>query len=271
MFKFFLKKNFCDGWDNFFFLVLSNAVTIALLFAGYFAIKAADSVNSYLPLLAFVVASGVLGVQLFAWGANAAKIADFREGTFSVFLTALKSTWITGFSLGAMIAFSLVLARFAVAYYLKMYFENGNFIGLLITAALGWFFFVSAAALQYFIPLYYLQGNNNFKKCLKKSFIIFYDNVGFSIELFLYNSVLFVLSCVTFMIIPGLNGILLSSTNALRIRLYKYDWIEKMSEIEPGFETNRDKRNEVPWDELIAEDKESLGPRKLSSFVFPWK
>ena len=73
------------------------------------------------------------------------------------------------------------------------------------------------------------------------------------------------------MIIPGLNGILLSSTNALRLRLYKYDWIEKMSENDPDFEKNRDKRNEVPWDELLAEDKESLGPRKLSSFLFPWK
>ena len=76
---------------------------------------------------------------------------------------------------------------------------------------------------------------------------------------------------MTFLIVPGLNGILLSSTKALRLRLYKYDWIEKMSGTDPEFENNRDKRNEVPWDELLADDKESLGPRKLSSFVFPWK
>ena len=36
-------------------------------------------------------------------------------------------------------------------------------------------------------------------------------------------------------------------------------------------EKDRDRRNDVPWDELIADDKESLGPRNWKSFVFPWK
>ena len=271
MFKFFLKKNFCDGWDNFFFLVLSNAITIVLLFGAYFALRAAGAVNPYLPVLVFVLFSGILMVQLFAWGSNAAKLADFRSPSFSVFFSTLKSVWKIGFAFGVMIALALLLARFAIAYYLTLYFRDGNIIGLVVTAGLGWFLLVSAISLQYFIPLYFLQENNGFKKCLKKSFIIFYDNVGFSIELFIYNIVIFVISCVTFLIIPGLNGLVLSSTNALRLRLYKYDWIEKMSEVEPDFEKNRDKRNEVPWDELLADDIESLGPRKLMSFIFPWR
>jgi hypothetical protein len=271
MFKFFIKKNFCDGWDNFFFLVLSNAITIVLLFAAYFAIRAMDAANPYLPLLGFVIFSGLLSIQLFAWGANAAKLADFRSPSFGVFFSALKSVWKIGFAFGAMIALSLLLARFAIAYYLTLYFRDGNVIGLVVTAGLGWFLLVSAISLQYFIPLYFLQENNGFKKCLKKSFIIFYDNVFFSIELFIYNLVIFVISCVTFMIIPGLNGIVLSSMNALRLRLYKYDWIEKMSENDPDFEKDREKRSEVPWDELLAEDMESLGPRKLTSFIFPWR
>ncbi len=271
MFGFYFKKNFADGWDNFFFLVLSNAVTILLLVGSYFALKAVDSFGPYAFLLAFILCMGILSVSLFAWGANAAKIADFRAPSFGVFFSALKSVWRIGLTFGVMVAVVLILVRFAVAYYLGMYFNDGSLLGLIITAALGWFVFVSAIALQYFIPLYFLQENNGFKKCLKKSFLIFYDNVAFSIELFFVNLLLFILSCVTFMIIPGLNGILLSSTNALRLRLYKYDWIEKMSETDPDFEKNRDKRNEVPWDELLAEDKESLGPRKLSSFIFPWK
>ena len=271
MFKFFLKKNFCDGWDNFFFLVISNAITILLLVGSYFALKAADSFGSYALLLGFVLCSGVLSVSLFAWGANAAKIADFRSPSFGMFFSALRSVWKIGFAFGVLVSAVLVLVRIAVAYYLTMYFKEGSLLGLIITAALGWFVLVSAIALQYFIPLYFLQENNGFKKCLKKSFLIFYDNVGFSLELFFVNAVLFFLSCVTFMIVPGLNGIVLSSTNALRLRLYKYDWIERMSETDPEFEKNHDKRNEVPWEELLAEDIESLGPRKLGSFIFPWK
>lgn len=271
MFKFFLKKNFCDGWDNFFFLILSNAITIVLLFASVFILKVADSINPYLPSLAFVICAGILSVQLFAWGANASKLADFRSPSFGVFFAAIKSVWKIGFAFGALVAAILLLARFSIAYYLGLYFREGNLMGLFVTAALGWFLLVSAISLQWFIPLYFLQDNNGFAKCLKKSFILFYDNVFFSIEVFLYNIILFVLSCVTFMLIPGLNGILLSSTNALRLRLYKYDWIEKMSESDPDFEKDRDRRSEVPWDELLADDKESLGPRKLGSFIFPWK
>ena len=257
MFKFFLKKNFCDGWDNFFFLILSNVVTIALLVGSFFAISYSASVHPMLPNCAFILCSGILMVSLFAWGANAAKIADFRAPSFSLFFTALKSVWKIGFAFGAFIALGLLLARFAVAYYLRLYFTDGNLVGLIVTAALGWFLLVSAISLQWFVPLYFLQENNGFSKCLKKSFIIFYDNVGFSIEVFFVNLVIFVLSCITFMLIPGLNGITLSSMNALRLRLYKYDWIEKMTESDPDFENNRDKRNEVPWEELLADDVES--------------
>ena len=126
MFKFFIKKNFCDGWDNFFFLVLSNAITIVLLFGAYFALRAADSINPYLPFAAFILVSGILMVQLFAWGANAAKLADFRSPSFGVFFSALKSVWKIGFAFGAMIALSLLLARFAIAYYLTLYFRDGR-------------------------------------------------------------------------------------------------------------------------------------------------
>lgn len=271
MFGFYFKKNFCDGWDNFFFLVLSNAITIFVLAGSYFALKFADSLSPHALPVAVVLCSGILSVVLFACGANAAKIADFRSPSLGVLFSALKSVWKIGFLFGVLVSAVLLFVRFAATFYLTLYFKEGSLVGLIITAALGWFVLVSAISLQWFIPLYFLQENNGFKKCLKKSFIIFYDNVGFSIEVFFVNIVLFVISCVTFMILPGLNGILLSATNALRLRLYKYDWIEKMTETDPSFENNRDKRNEVPWDELLADDRESLGPRKLSSFIFPWK
>ena len=59
--------------------------------------------------------------------------------------------------------------------------------------------------------------------------------------------------------------------NALRLRLYKYDWIEEMTSQDSDFINSRDKRSEVPWDELLASDKESLGEFKLSRLLFPWK
>lgn len=271
MFKFFLKKNFCDGWDNLFFLALSNIISILLGAAAFAAVRYSAEVNSYLPNLAIVLSSGIFMIFYFAWGANAARIADFGTPSISVFISSVKTVWRTGFFFGVMLSASLLVARYAIMYYVTLYLNTGSYVGLVLTALLGWFVLMSLIAFQWFIPLYFLQGNNGFKKCLKKSYIIFYDNLGFSVKVFIYNLILFGLSCPFLLIMPGLNGLLLSSTNALRLRLYKYDWIEKMVEKEPDFEQDRERRNEVPWEELIAEDKESLGPRKLIQFIFPWK
>jgi hypothetical protein len=54
--------------------------------------------------------------------------------------------------------------------------------------------------------------------------------------------------------------------NALRLRLYKYDYLEAHPEIKTAKE-----RRIIPWDELIQEDKDALGPRSFKSFIFPWK
>lgn len=271
MFKFFLKKNFADGWDNLFFLILCNVITIALVAGSGFVIFQLGKVNVLFASIAFVVCTGIVSIALFAWGADAAKIADFRAATFSEFFRAIKHVLGIGFAFGALFAVFLLVVRFGISYYLVDFLKSGNKVSLIFTAVLAWFVIVCVIALQWFLPLYYLQDSNGFSKCLKKSFIIFFDNAGFSVGIFFYNIFLFALTCLTIGLIPGLNGITLSCMNALRLRLYKYDWIEKMSESDPDFINNRDKRSEVPWDELLAGDKESLGPRKLSSFIFPWK
>ena len=63
-----------------------------------------------------------------------------------------------------------------------------------------------------------------------------------------------------------MSGITIGNTNALRILLYKYDYLEE----HPELRTKKERRC-IPWNELIREDKEILGPRKLRSFLFPWK
>lgn len=267
MFGFFIKKNFCDIWDNLFPLIFSNIVPVAVIVGSYFAIITASAINPYLPNLAFLVCSGLLMSVLFAWGANARKIADFNSARWSLFFASLKNCFITGFCFGVLISAVFLVARNAFGFYFGMFAKDGNMIGLLFAAMIGWFVLIVIMAFQWFVPLYFLQEQNGFLKCLKKSFIVFFDNAGFSFVVFINNVLLLALTVLTFGFIPGLNGITLTSTNALRLRLYKYDWLEEHED----YINDRDKRNEVPWDQLIAEDKESLGPRKLSSFLFPWK
>ncbi len=271
MFRFFLKKNFCDGWDNATSLLLQNVLPILLGTIIFFGLKISIEINAYLPYAVLILGAGALGILSFMNGANSAKIANFDAPSFSTFFSSFKYVWKIGLSFGIMIAVTLILIFNGALYYIRMFFSNGNYVGLLLASALGWFVLISAIALQWFVPLYFLQSDNGFSKCLKKSFIVFFDNAGFSVKVFVLNIILFIVSIVTFSIIPGLSGLSLSCMNALRLRLYKYDWIEKMNAEDPDFINNRDKRAEVPWDELLKEDSETLGPRTLTSFIFPWK
>ena len=268
MFKFFLKKNFADGWDNLFFIILSNAFSILVIALTAAALRLLpDGGSLLLPALALILAGGVLMTLVFAYGAVAAKVANFDSGGFGTFFRAFTYSWKIGLCSGVALTAAVLVIRFGILYYMSF----GNTFGLLMTAILGWFSLISAMALQWFVPLYFLQEQNGFSKCLKKSFIIFFDNPAFSVGCFLYNVLLFALSCVFFLLAPGFSGITLSTTNALRLRLKKYDWLEKMDEADPNFSASRDNRAAVPWSELISEDVETLGPRKLGSFIFPWR
>ena len=267
MFSFFLKKNLADGWDNLFFLVLTNVFSIIVAVLTVFTFSFLGNINPLLQNLVMILFGGLFMVVNFAQGACALKIANFDSPSFGTFFRALTYVWKIGFAFGCFVVLGGLLIRVGILYYLEL----GNLLGLLIVALLGWFTFISAMALQWFVPLYFLQEQNGFMKCLKKSFIIFFDNPFFSFSCFLYNVLLFALSFVLFFLAPGFSGLVLSTTNALRLRLKKYDWLEEMEEKEPGFSSDRNKRYNVPWDELIKEDRETLGPRKLSSFIFPWR
>ena len=266
MLKFFFKKNFADGWDNLFFLLVSNVIIIALLAGAGALISLAGSINLLAVLGAAVLSAGVLMAVVFAWGANARKIADFNTPSFALFFRSLKESWRTGFLFGLLVGAFVVVVAVAVRYYLQMAF-SGHAIGVFFVMLIYLFALVCVMAMQWFIPLYFLQEQNTFRKCFKKAFIIFFDNTAFSFAMLCYNLLLFFLSFFLFFLLPGVNGITLACTNALRLRLYKYDWLEE----HPDYVNDRDKRADVPWDELLADDKESLGPRKLTSFLFPWK
>lgn len=266
MFKFFLKKNFCDGWDNLFFILLSNLVTTALLTGLGVLVQVAARFALVAVFAAIVLSVGILMTVVFAWGAVARRIADFNAPSAILFFRSLKESWRTGFLFGLLLGAFALFVTVAARYYVLMALK-GNAVGVFFALLVAVFALVCVTALQWFVPLYFLQEQNTFGKCLKKSFIIFFDNTLFSFAMLCYNAVLFVLSLFLFFLLPGAHGITLACMNALRLRLYKYDWLEE----HPDFLADRDKRADVPWAELLAADKETLGERKLTSFIFPWK
>ncbi len=60
----------------------------------------------------------------------------------------------------------------------------------------------------------------------------------------------------------GPAGIQLYMNSALRLLIFKYDWLEENPDA---------KRKDVPWYELLIDEKERVGKRTLKGMIFPWK
>ncbi|MCI1209979.1 MAG: hypothetical protein LKF96_11095 [Treponema sp.] len=257
----FIRKNFYDGWDNMGSLVIPNLMVLLLGTGSYWLVSKISEFNIALSMVVLVLCIAVCSIPVFAYSESAAEIADFSVARISDFFGSLRGV-VKDAVLFGLLAGSLAVVAFVG---LPYYFSIGNLFGFTLGMILFWFEVLCLLALQWFLPVRALM-HNDFKKCLKKSFIIFFDNPGFSFFMFLYNTVLAVLSVILFFILPSVSGITLALVNALRLRLYKYDWLEAHPEL-----TTRAEQKKVPWDELLADDDEMVGHRTFKSFIFPWK
>ncbi len=263
MFGFILKKNFCDGWDNLISVIIANLVFlfsgIGLVLLNALAGRTQSEILSLLVLLFSVV---FLSILIFAYSDSAAHIANFDGIHILDFFKAIPGALKDGALFGLMNAGVFLISSFSIRYYIV---DSGSLLGFGLGCAIFWVDFFYLLAMQWFIPIRALM-HNNFAKCFKKSFIILFDNTGFSLLMALYNLVLLALSVVCIGFFPSMSGILIADTNALRILLYKYDYLEE----HPELRTKKERR-QIPWDDLISEDRDILGPRPIRSFLFPWK
>lgn len=263
MFFFILKKNFCDGWDNLISVVITNLV---FLFAGIGLVLLNGLLvkpeSTIITILAFMFSMIVLSILTFAYSDSAAHIANFEGIRIVDYFKAIPGVLKDATLFGIMNSLVIMVSNFSIRYYI---FEMKSMVGFAFGCIMMWVLFFYILAMQWFIPIRGLM-HNNFKKCLKKSFIILFDNTGFTLAIALYNLILLALSILCIGFFPSMSGILIGNTNALRILLYKYDYLEE----HPELKTKKERR-QIPWEELIFEDRQLLGPRKLRSFLFPWK
>lgn len=272
MFGFLLKKNFCDGWDNLFSLVLVNLcflVAGSALIGGYALLiintplGSSDSQLLTVGITSLFLFSFyfVYCIVAFSFSEQAVKIANFGAISLVEFFKTIPSV------LKDAALYALATSAFTIVSVLAIlwYIQQGSILYLFMGCLFVWFDFFAILTLQWFIPIRAIM-HNNFKKCLKKSFIIMLDNTGFTFAMLLYGFVLLLLSIFFMGLAPSVSGMVLARVNALRLRLYKYDYLE----LHPELKT-KSERKDIPWEELIYEDRETLGPRKFRSFLFPWK
>ncbi len=265
MIGFYLKKNFCDGWDNILFLIVPNIIVTLYAALSFFALGQVFALETPFALsltcLAFVILMAFGMVLVMASAENAAAIANFERPSLGAYFRQIPKVFFDAIRYGALLGALGVAAFIGI----PVYFSVGGILGFALCATLIFFEALLALALQWFIPLRALLGRG-FVQTIKKCFVLFFDNTGFSVFVFFFNLFLLALSFMIFCLVPGTAGAVLSGVNALRLRLYKYDWLDAHPE-----NKSPKLRKKIPWAALIKEDEDNLGPRGFKSFFMPWR
>ncbi len=256
MLGFFIKKTFFDGWDNLFALVGLNLVSLALvgvLLVLPLSLGLTGAV-ALIPVLASILAVAVWwSVCVFAL----VRVSDFKSLSVREVLDSIRPALVPGIQLAVLCMAGYILLSIGLPFYLT----HGGLLGVFAAGILFWCTMVALLAFQYYLPLRARLGGG-LRKNVRKCFILFFDNAGFSIFLLLYNLVTLVLSFFLAFMAPGIAGIALALDVGVRLRMKKYDWIEANPDAN---------RRKVPWYELLEEDRDLVGPRTLKGMIFPWK
>jgi len=259
MLGFLIKKNFYDLWDNLFRIVLLNlgfiiSLAIPIFLPGIIPI-------TILSIIVFGIGLLWCFVYLAAAALSVKTISDYGGFGFADFFRNLKIGWPAGLAMGLAAFFLYLMIRHIIPFYLQM----NSMLGLFLAAIIFWTMALALISFQFFYAIR-ARLDSKLIKVFKKSFIIFFDNPGFSIFVILHTLMTLVLSAVFAFLIPGPAGMLLFLDEALRLRLMKYDWLEENPE-----ETPSKKRRQIPWDAILIEEREKTGSRTFKSFIFPWK
>lgn len=257
MFGFLIKKAFFDLWDNFLPAVLMNLGFIALL---AIPVTLPATLAPFSTALALgVMVAGALVVIVYAglvFGL-ARHITNFESLEWNMVLPALRAAWKPGLFVGVI----GLLHAFLLSIAFPVYTAFNNALGLFALALLFWMSVLWWITVPWFFPVVQ-RLNAAPATALKKSFILTFDNTGLTVGLTIGALIIALLSFLTAFLLPGIAGLAIWYQTALRLRMYKYDYIEEHPEAD---------RREIPWDALLVDDRERVGKRSLRGMIFPWK
>jgi hypothetical protein len=255
MILFLIKKTFFDMWDNLLSIFLLNVGFLLVVAAGFYVLSIADNLIFFLPtaLLALVGICLYIGVAAMM----TRDMANYKSLEMRNFTPYLKATWKTSVAFALVVLAQLLIVQFVMPWYLR----QGNLLGLAIASLLFWVSLTWWLASQYYFPIR-AQLDDDVKKVFRKCFVLFFDNTLFSIALAIGTIVMAILSGFVVFLLPGIATILLWHQAAMKLRMYKYDYLEAHPNAN---------RKKIPWNDLLYEDRERVGHRSLRGMIFPWK
>lgn len=256
MIRFLFKKSFYDFWDNLLRLAMVN-LGFLLLAALPFLLSRLVGRSVLSSVFLLVLGVTMLCVYMAAVSLLVRCISDY--GSFGLFdlKDALRQAWPAGLMLAAIVVVLTLVATMALPFYMAM----GSFVGVFAGSMVFWILIALLLALQFYLPVR-ARIDKDPIKILKKCLIVSVDNPGLTLVSGLINTAVLVLSLFAAFLLPGPAAMLLLVDEALRLVMLKYEYLEA----HPGAN-----RRKIPWDDLLADDRERTGTRSLRTIVFPWK
>jgi len=254
---FFIKKAFFDGWDNLISMVVHNLGFLLILLAFMGSMSLMET-NGLLAAFAMVLSIGLFAFFTAGASASAWAYSKYERLGWEGFKHGIRDSWRHSLFYWLLTALDLSLILFVVPFYLSY----GNVVGTLLSVILFWLFMGLSFALLYYWALFRSMPGDRPIKTLKKSFLIVFDNLPFTLFFAVYQLINLALSALLAGLAPGVTGMLLASSDAIKLMMYKYDYLEAEADAD---------RKHIPWDELLYEERESVGNRSLKNMIFPWK
>jgi uncharacterized membrane protein YesL len=256
MILFLIKKTFFDMWDNLFSIMLIN-MGFLLIIAGGFYLPFLLSFHFVGFIIGLIASIEILCLYIGAAALITRDIANYKAPAFSNFLRYLKESWKVSCIFGLLIIAQVLVVTVVMNFYLGL----KSVVGLVVFSILFWVSITWWLASQYYFPIFG-QLDQDIKKIFRKCFVLFFDNTLFTLSLILGLIVMAALSSFVVFLLPGVGTMLLWHQVGLKLRLYKYDYLEQHPEAN---------RKSIPWGALLANDRERIGPRSLRGMIFPWK
>jgi len=256
MFSFLIKKTFYDMWDNLLVMFLLN-VGFVVLVCGFFILPELLGITG--TSLLWYAAAGVVVIAYYAGGVFrfTLDLSDFKRGGLILFFKHLIGSWKQNLISCVLALLLTAAALFAVPYYL---FAD-SIVLLAIGGVLFWVWFTAFLASLFFPPAS-VRLRKKLLPSLRDSFSFVFDNLAFCLFSFSVFLVILVVSALLLFMLPGAATALLWVNVCFKVRLYKYVYLRT----HPGTA-----KRDIPWDELIAEDRDMVGKRTLRGLIFPWR
>lgn len=252
-----IKKWFFDYWDNFFHFTIINIVFVLSLLIPLGIPAWTVSFSTALSIIILILGLLWLGILTSASALYINEIAQFRKPEAREFLGFIKQGLPYGLLYAGLWAFMFFLLYIVLPFYLS--FEG--LVSIASFALMFWTLVLLILAMQYYFPIM-AQLEKRPLKILRKIFIVAFDNMLFTIFLFLFSILILVVSGLTAFLFFGPGGMILIAQVGFKLRLYKYDYLEENPEAN---------RRRIPWARLIHEDSQRVGARSIRGLIFPWK